>query len=74
MQSFNFNTLHEIIINFEKAIPKNLQAQKAKLMIYLRTGNEQQSTEFNTKIRIIDNDDEFVHWSCAYFYPQNAVS
>jgi hypothetical protein len=45
-----------VIINFEKAIPKHIQARKAKLIMFLMTGNEN-TTQFSTKIRVIDQDD-----------------
>lgn len=73
IHTFSYKTLDEIVISFDKAIPKNVQAQKAKLIIYLRTGNESDTT-FYTKVRVIDDDDEFVHWTYAHRYPQSAIS
>ena len=44
-----------------------------KLLVFLRTGNEQWA-DFWVKTKFVNGDDEDMHWTMAMRYPQNAVS
>lgn len=55
LQSFAYQNLSEVVIDFSKAIPKQTMAKKAKLLLFLRTGNEQKTT-FWTRTRLINGD------------------
>ena len=73
LECFGYKTKNETIIRFDQAIPHNTMVRKAKLILFLRTGYEDNVT-FYTKVRVIDGDDEFVHWTYGHRYPQNAIS
>ena len=56
LESFDYKTLNEIIIPFDKAVPVNTMARKAKINLFLRTGNENNTT-FWTRVKVVDVDD-----------------
>jgi hypothetical protein len=56
IETFTYKTLSEVIISFEKAIPKDIQVESIKLIIFLRTGSEINTT-FRTRIRVLNGDE-----------------
>lgn len=61
------------MIPFDNIIPYDCQAKKIKLILFLRTGGEENAT-FWTKLETRNQGKKFIHWTYGHRHPQNAIS
>ena len=73
LETFKYKTNQVVMIPFDSIVPRNLGAEKIKLLLFLRTGCENSAT-FRTKVEVINGEDNFIHWTYGARYPQNSIS
>ena len=69
-----FKTRKEIVMNFGSIIPGSWKVKKVKLLLSMGTGTAKRYYFQTMRTRVIDGDEEFVHFTIAETWSQNGVS